>query len=250
MGGADVFEDVVALVTGANRGLGREIARQLAHRGATVWLGSRDRQAGDAAAAVIAREDLRVTVVHLDVTDPATVRGAAARLRDEHGRLDVLVNNAGTMADVSALATTAADMRETFETNVFGVVTVINELLPLLRHSVAARVVNVTSTTASLTMTSEGADFGGNADARLDYTASKAALNMLTLQYARMFSAEPSLSHVKINAATPGYVATDLNDYAGTRSVEEGARVILELASLPQDGPTGGFFNDRGRVPW
>jgi NAD(P)-dependent dehydrogenase (short-subunit alcohol dehydrogenase family) len=179
-----------------------------------------------------------------------SVGAVADRLRSEHGRLDVLVNNAGTVVDGLAADTTATEMRRTFEVNVFGVVTVIHAMLPLLRASAAPRIVNVTSTTASLGLTSGGTDFGGDADRRVAYSSSKTALNMLTVQYARAFAKDPTLAHIKINSATPGYVATDLTGHRGVRSVEEGVRVVVDLATLADDGPAGGFFNDRGPVPW
>jgi len=162
----------------------------------------------------------------------------------------VLINKAGTIVDQLALSATAAAMRQTFEVNVFGVVTVIHALLPLLRASDAPRIVNVASTTASLTLTSDGALFGGDTDTRPAYACSKTALNMLTVQYAQAFRRDASLSPIKINAATPGYIATDLNNHSGPRTVARGARIVVELATLPNDGPSGGFFNDTGRVPW
>lgn len=239
----------VALVTGANKGLGKEAVRQLVARGMAVVLGSRDPERGDAAARELST-DGSVVPVRLDVTDSASVDAAAKLLLRDYGRLDVLVNNAGTVVDRLATDTTAVQMRRTFEVNVFGVVTVIHAMLPLLRASAAPRIVNVTSTTASLGMTSGGTDFGGDADRRMAYSSSKTALNMLTVQYARAFAADPGLSQIKINSATPGYVATDLTGHRGTRTVEQGARAIVGLATLADDGPTGGFFNDQGRVPW
>lgn len=140
-------------------------------------------------------------------------------------------------------------MRATFEVNVFGVVTIIHAMLPLLRAATAARIVNVSSTTASLALTSDGADFGGDAGRRLAYTTSEAALNMLTVQYARAFTQDPALSHITVNSVTPGYTATDLTGHRGTRTVEEGARAIVDLATRA-DRITGGFFNDEGRIPW
>jgi NAD(P)-dependent dehydrogenase (short-subunit alcohol dehydrogenase family) len=239
----------VALVTGANKGLGKEAVRQLVARGMTVVLGSRDPERGVAAAREL-NADGAVVPVRLDVTDSASVDAVAELLRRDYGRLDVLVNNAGTVVDRFAADTTAVQMRRTFEVNVFGVVTVIHAMLALLRASAAPRIVNVTSTTASLGMTSGGTDFGGDADRRMAYSSSKTALNMLTVQYARAFANDPGLSQIKINSATPGYVATDLTGQRGTRTVEEGVRAIVGLATLPDDGPTGGFFNDQGRVPW
>jgi NAD(P)-dependent dehydrogenase (short-subunit alcohol dehydrogenase family) len=239
----------VALVTGANKGLGKEAARQLLGRGMTVVMGSRDPDRG-----VMAVRDLRADAMavpaQLDVTDPASVDAVADRLRSEYGRLDVLVNNAGTVVDRRAADTTRDEMRHTYEVNVFGVVTVIHAMLPLLRASAAPRIVNVSSTTASLGLTSGGTDFGGDADYRMAYSSSKTALNMLTVQYAQAFAKDPGLSHIKINSATPGYTATDMTRHRGTRTVEQGARIIADLAALADDGPTGGFFNDQGAVPW
>jgi NAD(P)-dependent dehydrogenase (short-subunit alcohol dehydrogenase family) len=240
----------VALVTGANKGLGRETARQLAHRGLTVLLGSRDRARGAEAARALAADGVTVTPVGLDVTDPPDVRALAARVREEYGRLDVLVNNAGTFVGSLAHETTVAEMRDIFEVNVFGVVTVTHAFLPLLSRSTAPRIVNVSSTTASLTLTSDGADLPGNAEVRMAYTSSKAALNMLTVQYARAFARDPERAHIKVNSATPGYTATDMNDHRGSRHVSEAARAVVELAMLPDDGPTGAFLGDDGVVSW
>ncbi|WP_405008964.1 SDR family oxidoreductase [Kitasatospora sp. NBC_01539] len=240
----------VALVTGANKGIGRETARRLALRGATVLLASRDPDRGAEAARTLAAEGVRVRPVRLDVTEPGSVTAVAARITQEYGRLDVLVNNAGTFLGARATDTTGAVMRDTLAVNVVGVVTVIHALLPLLRSAPAPRIVNVSSTTASIGLTADGADLPGDASLRLAYASSKAALNMLTVQYARAFAEDPELAHLKINAASPGYTATDMNAFRGTRSVEEGARAVVELATLPADGPTGGFFDDRGRVAW
>ncbi|QKV95209.1 SDR family oxidoreductase [Streptomyces sp. NA02950] len=240
----------VALVTGANKGLGKETARQLAARGITVALGCRDIEHGKAAAHELATAGVAPVPVRLDVTDADSVQDVADWLEAEFGRLDVLVNNAGTVVDQPAEHTTAAVMRQTYEVNVFGAVTMIRTMLPLLGTSRAPRIVNVSSTTASMAMTSGGTDFGGDADMRLAYSSSKAALNMLTVQYAKAFSKNGTLSHLKINSATPGYTATDMTRHRGTRTVTEGARIIVDLATLPEDGPTGGFFNDNGTVPW
>jgi len=242
--------DVVALVTGANKGLGKETARQLARRGIEVLVGSRDPARGAEAARELSDEGLAATSVQLDVGDAGSVEAAAAWIECRHGVLDVLVNNAGITSDLAALETTSAEMRKLFEVNVFGVVTTIRAMLPLLRRSAAPRIVNVSSTTASMTLTSAGADLPGDADRRLAYTSSKAALNMLTVQYAQAFGKDPGLSHLKINSATPGYTATDMNRHRGTRSVEEGACAAVQLATLGDDGPTGLFFDDEGPVQW
>ena len=233
----------VALVTGANRGIGRETARQLAARGMDVLAGARapDR---------FGPAEPGVAPVRLDVTDVATVSAVRDLIDREFGHLDVLVNNAGVFVGRTAAETTADDARPMFEANVLGVITMINELLPLLSRSTSARVVNVSSTTGSLGLTSAGADLPGDADRRLAYTSSKAALNMLTVQYARAFAGDPRLAHIKVNSATPGYTSTDMNDHRGTRTVAEGAGAIVAVATLPDDGPTGAFLGDDGPVPW
>jgi NAD(P)-dependent dehydrogenase (short-subunit alcohol dehydrogenase family) len=237
----------IALVTGANKGLGRETARQLASLGMTVLLGSRDSGRGASAAATLGPG---THPVRLDVTDSASLRAAAEEIGDTHGRLDVLVNNAGVSVAVPAGETDGATLRQVLDVNVIGVADTIRVFLPLLRRSAAPRIVNVSSTTASLTLTAAGTDFGGDAAGRLAYSTSKAALNMLTVQYANAFRRDPGLSHIRINAVTPGYVATDMTGHRGARTAEEGARVIVQFAALPDDGPTGGFFNDKGPVPW
>jgi NAD(P)-dependent dehydrogenase (short-subunit alcohol dehydrogenase family) len=235
------------VVTGANKGLGRETARQFARQGMTVLLGSRDPGHGASAAAALGPG---TSPVLLDVTDIASLRAAAEEIDRTYGRLDVLVNNAGVSVAVPADETDGATLRQVLDVNVIGVVDTIRAFLPLLRRSASPRIVNVSSTTASLTLTASGTDFGGDAASRLAYSTSKAALNMLTVQYANAFRRDLGLSHIRINAVTPGYVATDINGYRGTRSVEEGARVIVQLATIAADGPTGGFFNDQGPVPW
>ncbi len=249
----DLFPDdtpPVVLVTGGNKGLGLETGRQLAAAGCSIVLGSRDAERGRVAAAGIADESGSVRSIELDVTDEASVGTLAARLTRLTGRLDVLVNNAGVIVDARPDAVTAEQMRPVFETNVFGAASVITAVLPLLSRSAHPRIVNVSSTTASLTLTAGGTDFGGTPDTRMAYAPSKAALNMLTLQYSRAFADRADLRHVKINAATPGYTKTDLNHGQGTRSVQDGARAIVAMATIDDDGPSGAFVNDEGPVPW
>jgi NAD(P)-dependent dehydrogenase (short-subunit alcohol dehydrogenase family) len=242
--------DTTALVTGANKGLGKEVARQLGQRGVTVLLGSRDRARGEQAAAELAAEGLTVHPVQLDITDEASVRAAADQVRERYGRLDVLVNNAGILVAPLALETTTDDLRTTYETNVFGLVTVIRAMLPLLVDAPAPRIVNVSSTTASLTYNAGPDARFGNTPRNLAYASSKAAVTMLTVQYANAFRASPEHRHLKCNAATPGHIATDLNGHSGSRTPEQGARIVVELATLPDGGPSGGFFNDDGQLPW
>lgn len=169
---------------------------------------------------------------------------AAAAIEKEFGRLDVLVNNAGIVEDdILPSETTAALAEHIYRTNVFGVIATTHAMLPLLRASSAGRVVNLSSRLGSLT---KAADFTSPHRLLLAYNSAKAALNSLTLHYAREFENSP----LKVNSATPGYVATDLNGHQGTRTVEEGARIVVRLATLDASGPTGGFFDDAGPVAW
>lgn len=240
----------VAMITGANRGLGREAATQLAGIGYHVLVGSRQAESGQAVAGELTAAGLSATAVAIDVTDSRSVLAAAQTVEREHGRLDVLVNNAGALVETSAAQLTAAELRKTCEVNLFGVANAVHEMLPPLRRSPNPRIVNVSSTTGSLSLTAAGTDFGGDAASRIAYSTSKAALNMLTLQYARAFAADPELAHIKINAVTPGYIATDMNQGRGTRTVAQGVRVVVDLATIDRDGPSGEFRNDQGPVAW
>ncbi|MEU8397853.1 SDR family NAD(P)-dependent oxidoreductase [Nonomuraea sp. NPDC048892] len=231
------------LITGANKGLGFETARRLIAAGHTVYVGSRNAGRGREAA-----ERLGARPLLIDVTDDASVT-AAAKAVEADGGLDVLVNNAGVegrRADNSVIGAadlTAADMRTIFETNTFGVVRVTHAFLPLLRRSAAPVVVNVSSGLASLAgITAEGTPT--YAYPGVAYPASKAAVNVLTVQYAKAFP------EMRINAVEPGYTATDLNGRTGTQTVEEGAEIIVRMAQIGPDGPTGGFFTLAGPLPW
>ena len=237
----------IALVTGGNKGIGYEIVRQLGAGGATVLLGARDPGRGEAAAAKLQAEGLAVRPVQLDVTDPATVEAAARFIEQEYGRLDVLVNNAGTVHEwgVNPTELPLEALRSTFETNVFGVVTVTNTMLPLLRRAPAARIVNMSSSLGSLTRASDP-NSAQYLVPLLAYNSSKAALNRITVQYATALRDTP----IKVNAACPGFCATDMNGYRGHRTPAQGAAIAVRLATLPPDGPTGGFFEDDGPVPW
>jgi NAD(P)-dependent dehydrogenase (short-subunit alcohol dehydrogenase family) len=240
----------VALVTGANKGLGKEVVRQLANLGVTVLLGSRDQSRGREAVNELLGGELPVSCVEIDVTNPQSVSAVADLIRREHGHLDILINNAGIYIPCPAFEITAKEMRLTFETNVFAVVTVTHAMLPLLRRAPAARVVNVASTTASQALTADPKTMFGLENNTLAYASSKSAVTMLTLQYANAMRRDPAYAHIKVNAATPGYIATDLNNHTGTRTVAQGAQIVVKLATLPDNGPSGGFFNDSGPVPW
>ncbi len=236
----------IALVTGANKGLGYTAARRLAGLGWTVLVGSRSPERGAAAAAALATEITagEVVALDLDVTDDASVAAAAKEVEVRYGRLDVLVNNAGvTGGMVAPLETGPAELRTALETNVVGPVRVTREFLPLLRRSAAPRIVMVSSGLGSLAVTTDPARFESGVLA-LHYPASKAALNMVTTQYAK------ALPEFRVNAVDPGYTATDLNGRQGFQTVEEGTDAIVTLASVPPDGPTGGFFDRSGPVPW
>lgn len=224
-----------ALVTGANKGIGLEIVKQLIDKGVTVYLGARDVERGEKAAA-----DTGARFVQIDVTDPASVRRAAGSL----DRLDVLVNNAGVIGGGRAQDPGSADLddiRQAFDTNVFGVITVIETMLPLLRASERGRIVNVSSITSSL-----NAMFAAKYPINLGYTPSKSALNAVTVTYAKALQD----TSIKVNVVCPGYCATDLNHHQGVRTPAQGARIAVEMATLGDDGPTGGFYDDNGVVAW
>lgn len=240
----------IALVTGANKGLGLATARQLAERGLTVLLGSRDAERGARAAAEIAAAGVTVRPVQIDITDDVSVRKAAEFIEAEYGRLDVLINNAGVLNRKPAIEVSADDMRLEFETNVFGLVRVIHAMLPLLRASSAARIVNISSDSAIFERATEQGSMFARSHESFAYSAAKTAVNMLTVKYANAFLDDPDLAHIKINAVTPGYVATDLNGFQGHRSTDEGARAPVYWATVGDDGETGGFFDENGRVPW
>jgi NAD(P)-dependent dehydrogenase (short-subunit alcohol dehydrogenase family) len=236
----------VAVVTGANKGIGLEIARQLAREGITVFLGARDEARGRAAAEKLRAEGLDARALRLDVTDDRSVAEAASRVEKDAGRLDILVNNAAIAIDDGPPSRISDELlRRTYETNVFGVVRVTQAFLPLLRRSDAGRIVNLSSGLGSLALNSDPS-WAFTSVKYLAYNTSKTAVNAITVQFAHELRDTP----IKVNAADPGYVATDMNQHQGVRSVEQGAATPVRLATLPADGPTGGYFNDEGPVPW
>ncbi len=231
--------DRVALVTGAYRGIGLEVARQLARRGFATVLTARDALKAEAAAGALTKEGLKVVPFPLDVTDPESVRGAARFVEERFGRPDVLVNNAAVLYDTWQHAADAdlETVREAFETNTLGAWRVAQAFIPLLRKSGHGRLVNVSSESGSLAV------MGGGTPA---YSVSKVALNALT----RMLADELRASRILVNSVCPGWVATEMGGPNAPRSVEEGAASVMWAATLPDDGPSGGFFRDGEPLPW
>ena len=248
-------DKLVALVTGANKGIGLQIAKDLAKRGLIVLVGSRTLDSGEEATRSVGSE---AHAIQLDVTDQASIAAAAGRIRSGFGRLDVLINNAGIASTAKPgtpfeerlksnrpSAASVDDVRAIYETNVFGVMAVTQAMLPLLREAPAGRIVNLGSSSGSLTLNSDPTYehrhvFGGA------YSPSKTALHAITLA----FAIELEATTVKVNAACPGFTATDLNGCRGTRTVEQGAREAVRLALLGPDGPTGTLSDEDGPIPW
>lgn len=234
----------IAVVTGATRGLGLQTTRDLLTLGWTVWLGARDADRGATAAAALAGLPGHLRVLPIDVTDDDSVAAAAATVADHDGHVDVVVNNAGISGGWTAVTDTEPkDFLPVFGVNVLGPVRVVCAFLPLLEQADHPAIVNVSSGLGSHGITSDPDRIESTLPG-LVYPSSKAALNMLTAQWAK------ALPHVRVNSVDPGYTATDLNAHTGPKTVAEGARVIVALATDGPDGPTGGFFDDRGALPW
>ena len=237
----------IALVTGANKGIGKEIARQLGQAGFTVLAGSRDLERGELAVKELVAEGLDVVGLQLEVTDEESVRAAAERVAAEYGRLDVLVNNAAIIpeGDDAVSRIGAAVLRSAFETNVLGLVGVTQAFLPLLHQAEAARIVNLSTSLASFEQV-------GDPESRmstvltLGYNASKAAVNMVTV----MLANELRGSGILVNAADPGNCATDMGGWTAARTPAQGAAVAVGLATLAPNGPTGQVYAEEGRLPW
>lgn len=241
-------ESKSALVTGANKGIGYEIAAGLGALGYTVGVGARDAARREEAVARLRDAGVDAFGVPLDVTDDDSVTAAAALLEERLGRLDALVNNAGITGSMAQQPTTVDldVIRTVVETNVLGVIRVTNAVLPLLRRSPSPRIVNVSSGVGSLARQSGSVGEATAGPVAAAYSPSKTFLNAVMLQYVR----ELDGTNILINAACPGYVATDLNGFRGVRTPQQGAATPIRLATLPDGGPTGGFFEDAGVVPW
>jgi NAD(P)-dependent dehydrogenase (short-subunit alcohol dehydrogenase family) len=237
----------IALITGANKGIGYELSRQLGKEGVTVLIAARNAALGDAAAGKLKAEGAHAYFIELDVTKPETIAKAAQTVRMRYGRLDILVNNAGVVDKGDGLPSIADPeaVRRVLDVNFFGVLAVTQAMLPLMRNSASGRIVMISSGLGSLTW---------NADSRwpfaalkpLGYNGSKAILNMMTVQLAW----ELRDTQIKVNAVNPGYTATDLNGNTGTQTLEEGAAEAFRQALAPDGAPTGGFFETGGVVPW
>jgi len=249
-------ENLIALVTGANQGIGLQIATDLAANGVTVLLASRNLERGAAAAQTISGD---VHPIQLDVTDPASIQAAVAQAEQQFGRLDILINNAAisrangleseTMADYikrsRATVISVNEVRTIWETNVFGVLSVTQAFLPLLRKSPAARIVNVSSSLGSLTLNAAPSPYRGTFNP--GYGASKSALNAITLAFAIDLEEEG----IKVNAVTPGFTSTALNNYEGNETVEQGAAEAVRVALLGSEGPTATFTGSVNQtIPW
>ncbi|QHT58761.1 SDR family NAD(P)-dependent oxidoreductase [Paenibacillus lycopersici] len=240
-----VHASKVALITGGNRGLGYETARQLGGLGYTVLIGARSKEKGTQAAAALQALNMDAHFIELDVTVQATIDAAARTIATNYGKLDVLINNAGIgdrhpFADLSL-----ADLQQSFAANFFGAFAVSQAMLPLLESSDAPRIVNLSSSIGSIALHSDP-DSGVYPLKALAYSSSKAALNQLTTHLAFTLKHTPA----KVNSVCPGFVATDFNNGYGDLTPEQGSRIIVRYATLAEDGSTGGFFNEQGAIPW
>jgi NAD(P)-dependent dehydrogenase (short-subunit alcohol dehydrogenase family) len=237
----------IALVTGANKGIGFEVSKEIAKTGVMVLIGARNKALGDEAVAKLKAQGLDVAFVEIDIADRASVTAAAEAITKQYGQLDILVNNAGVWdgEDNNPSKSDLDAIERTWRTNFLGAVAVTQALLPLLRASSAGRVVNVSSGLGSLAQNGD-AEYQKGTPNFLGYSASKAALNMFTVQLAYELRETP----IKVNSADPGYTATDLNHHRGTQTIEEGSEETIRLALLAEDGPTGTYSDRTGVVPW
>ena len=238
----------LALVTGANRGIGFAVARGLCEHGLTVLLGARDGSEGEKAARTLADTGGDARPIEIDIADDASVAGAAAAIDAEFGALDVLVNNAGVKYEFHPAPPSQASLdvvRETYRVNVFGTMSVTLAMLPLLKRAAAGRIVNVSSGLSSMGLASVSGSKHAQ-KAMLSYNTSKAAINSVTIQFANELRDTP----IKVNSADPGYTKTDMTHFDGNRSPEQAAQVIIRLATLGPDGPSGCFFDNDGALPW
>ena len=237
----------VALVTGANKGIGLETARQLGRQGITVLIGARDAAKGEEAAKSLTSEGIDARALMLDVTDDASIHAAVAQVAQEFGHLDILINNAGLGTFGKPTSQEPLDeWRRLYETNVFGLVATTQAFLPLIRQSAAGRIVNLSSILGSIAMRDPKSPIGAMAGSGAAYGSSKAAVNLFTASLAKELSRTP----IKVNAAHPGWVKTDMGGDGAPMEIEDGAKTSVRLATLGEDGPTGGYFHFEDRLPW
>ena len=242
-------QKTVALITGANRGIGLETARQLGKKGVTILAAARELAKSEAAVAELKKEGIDARAIKLDVDDPADYKAAAEKIEKEFGALDILINNAGIMLDGrkgnETSSTSPEILQKTFDTNFFAVVALTQALLPLLKKSKAGRIVNLSSILGSNTLHATKGSFIYDAKT-FAYDTSKAALNSFTIHLAH----ELQGTKIKVNSAHPGWVKTDMGGEGAMLEIEEGGKTSVELATLPEDGPTGGYFHLGKPLPW
>lgn len=235
----------IALITGADRGIGFETAKELGQQGYVVLIGSRNVKRGQVAVEQLKALDIVADTLEIDVTDQQTVQRAADQISNTYQKLDVLINNAGiALPDDELPSTVSVDvLRQTFDTNFFGSFTVTQIMLPLIRKAKAGRIVSLSSSVGSLNWQSHPIE---GAPINPAYAASKNGVNALTVMFAR----ELKGTAIKVNAADPGWTATDLNGFNAPRSVAEGAQIVVKLATLPADGPSGQLISESGKIAW
>jgi NAD(P)-dependent dehydrogenase (short-subunit alcohol dehydrogenase family) len=238
----------IALISGANKGIGFETARQLGQQGITVLLGARDFAKGLAAAETLKQEGIEAQAIQFDVLSSADIQAAVAKIEQDFGVLDILINNAAILTETlgtnTALTVSEEDLRKTFDSNFFAVIAVTNAFLPLLRKSSAGRIVNVSSIVGSLGIQSDPK--AGMNSKVLAYDSSKTALNAYTIHLADALKD----TKIKVNSAHPGWIKTDMGTEAAMFDIPYGAKTEVYLATLPEDGPTGGFFHLEDALPW
>ncbi|AFH61731.1 SDR family oxidoreductase [Paenibacillus caseinilyticus] len=240
----------IALITGANKGIGFETARRLGQQGITILVGARNKDRGQDAAAKLCAEGVDACFLELEVTNPDSITAAAKEIDEQYGKLDILINNVGIVTGnpETILIPSQTDLKllkAAFETNFFSMFAVTQSMLPLIHRSDAGRIVNMSSGLGSLTQQSDPTSEFYDHKIFL-YNSTKTAVNTITVHLAY----ELRHTKIKINSADPGFTATDLNGFRGTRTVEQAATVVIRLATLAEDGPTGGFFDENGALSW
>ena len=239
----------IALITGANKGIGLETARQLGKKGMTVLLGARDTRKGETAAGELRKDGIDAQPIEIDVSDPQSIKKAAAQVASDFGRLDILVNNAGVMTDDRGKKVSEQSLdtwRETFDTNVFGLIATTAAFLPLLRKSDAGRIVNLSSILGSIEFHARPGSPVYESKDTPAYNVSKAAVNAYTVQLAY----ELKDTNIKVNAAHPGWVKTDMGGEGATMELEDGAKTSVALATVGADGPNGAYIHMGEPLPW